>query len=304
MKKVIIAGGSGFLGTELSKQLLTKGYEVVVLDIAQARFTHEHLSSVQHNLLDAFPDDYDNPLLKGADVVINLAGKNIFGRFTDEHKKLVYDTRVTGSRNLVDLYSRKAYKPKRFVSASAIGYYGNQPGEILDESSISKNGLFLSKVVKDWEQENLSISQQGVPSTCIRNGHIIGGGGVAQATASRVFLGIVPVLGSGKEGFPWIDIRDLIELYIRVSEGFEELSVINGVSNTFANQEDFSRAIKHALDAHILLSVPRFFMHLAYGSFADEMLVDLKVTSKHYEAIGFYPEYDILDQSINHHLSR
>lgn len=301
MKKVVIVGGAGFLGTALTDEYLKHGYDIVIVDLRPSEIDHKQVHNVNYNILDVFPEDFDNELMSHPDIVINLAGKSIYGRFTKKHKQLIYDTRVIGSQNLVSLLKRDRYKPKRYVAASAIGYYGNQPGVQLTEDSPQENGLYLSTVVHDWEQENLSLNDYGVPTTCIRNGHIIGNGGLARTTYEKIVAGIVPVLGSGETALPWIDIRDLCRLYHLLSETETGPRVVNGVSNTYANQEMFSRSFAPVTKARRYIHIPRWLMRIPFGSFADEMLVDLQVFSSRYDTIGFEPRYQVIKESINYH---
>ena len=303
MKKIIITGGSGFLGTQIIKRLLELGgYEIVVMDIAPPRVEDQRVSFFEKNLLQPFDTTTDYPLLKNPHAVIHLSGKSINGRFTDEHKKLVYDTRVIGSRNLVDLISLPEYKPEHYVCASAVGFYGDQPGEVLVESSERKNYYFLSDVVEAWEEQNLRAQEFGINVTCIRNGHIIGPGGILAEVASIFRFGFGGILGSGREYMPWVDVRDLVELYILCAVR-ETPSIINGVSNTFETQSDFSRAIGRVKGTKLYLNVPQWALALRYGEFAREMLVDQQVYADTYGEVSFSPKHTNLIEVVNNHLT-
>ena len=242
MRKIIITGGSGFLGTQIAKKLLEDQQNtVVIMDIAPPRFSHDRMVFVEKNLLQPF-GDREYPELQNPSAVIHLSGKSIYGRFTKKHKQLIYDTRIIGTRNLVDLFARKEYRPKYFSSASAVGFYGDQPGVTLDEDSPRANYYFLSDVVRAWEAEAIRAEEFGVQTSCIRNGHIIGQGGILAEVAKTFQFGFGTILGSGKEYMSWVDIRDLIDLYV-LTIGQVTPVIINGVSNTTETQEDFSRAI-------------------------------------------------------------
>lgn len=300
MKKIIITGGSGFLGTEIIKQLLENDdYTIVVLDLYPPRIEHPRVSFVKKNLLQPFDKDY--PELMHAHAVIHLSGKNIFGRFTHQHTRLIYETRIVGTRNLVHLLSKEPYKPKKIVAASAIGFYGDQPHEILDESSIRKSYHFLSKVVVDWEEESMRAKNFGIPVTCIRNAHIIGDGGLLKETAQSFKLGLGTILGSGDDHLPWIDIRDLARLYITACNE-PTAEIINGVSNTLITQKEFSHAIGEVKKTWGYIHIYKWLLIIMFGDFAHEMLVDQRVLSKNYEAINFNPLFSDINQSVMSHL--
>ncbi len=297
MKKIIITGGSGFLGTAITKRLLEMGsYDIVVMDIAPPRVEHEHVSFFKKNLLEPFDLQQDYALLKNPYAIIHLSGKSIFGRFTDQHKQLIRNTRVLGTRHLVDLFARDDYRPQTLVAASAVGFYGDQSGEVLVESSEPKNRMFLSQVVEDWEEENLRAREYGVAVTCIRNGHILGKGGLLGVIQKQFRFGIGTMLGNGKASMPWIDIDDLIELYIAGTDGSLP-AVINGVSGTHETQKDFSHAIGAIKNTKIYLPIPRFALRIKFGDFADEMLVDQHVISEHIE-----PYHLNLEEVVKKHL--
>ncbi|MCA9351599.1 NAD-dependent epimerase/dehydratase family protein [Patescibacteria group bacterium] len=302
MKKIIITGGSGFLGTQITKRLLEiGGYEIVVMDIAPPRITDERISFFKKNLLEPFDSSADYSELQHPHAIIHLSGKNINGRFTNQHKKLIHDTRVTGSRHLVDFISRPDYKPEHYVCASAVGFYGDQPGQVLIESSERNHYYFLSDVVEAWEEENLRAQAYGINVTCIRNGHIIGQGGILAEVSETFRFGIGSILGNGKDYMPWIDIRDLVELYILCATK-DTPSIVNGVSNTFETQSDFSRAIGQVKGAKFYLPVSGWLLALRYGDFAREMLVDQQVYADTYTSIPFTPQYTDLTHTIRHHL--
>ncbi|MFT6911342.1 MAG: hypothetical protein ACJAU8_000581 [Candidatus Paceibacteria bacterium] len=303
MKKIIITGGSGFLGTQITQRLLElEGYEIVVMDIVPPREKNEHTTFFKKDLLEPFDYEKDYELLKNPYAVIHLSGKSINGRFTEKHKRLIYDTRVLASQHLVELLSREEYKPESLVAASAVGYYGNQPGEILVESSDRKNYYFLSDVVEAWEEENLRAQQQGVNVTCIRNGHIIGRGGILTEVAKSFRFGIGGILGTGKEHLPWIDVRDLVELYIKAMEMSDAPSIINGVNNQNLTQKQFSQAIGEVKKTKLYLPVPRWVLSLKYAEFGREMLVDQNVQSELLEKVKFIPKHSSISDVIRYYL--
>lgn len=263
-KKVIITGGSGFLGSHLAKKLLEKGYSVVSLDIAAPQI--EDVSFVEANMLAGVPEDSQ---LADPYSVINLAGKNIFGRWNDEFKELVYKTRVTGTKNLVQLFENERFRPEVFVSASAAGYYGDRGDEKLSVDSKPGDG-FLARVSRDWESAAKEARRFGVSTSIIRNGHILGDGGLLGVLLPFYRLGLGGPLGSGGQWFPWIHIEDICNLYAAaIADGTEE--TVNAVAPDQVRNKEFSQALASVLSRPHIFRIPGWALRLLYGEFGEEM---------------------------------
>ncbi len=304
MKKIIITGGSGFLGTQIINRLLEiGGYEIVIMDLFPPREEKQNVTFFKKNLVEKFDPNTEYPELENPYAVIHLAGQSIYGRFTESHKQAIWDSRVNGSRNLVELLSRDNYKPESLAAASAVGFYGNQPGQVLIESSERKNYYFLSDVVEAWEEENLVAQEYGINATCIRNGHIIGAGGILAEVASTFKFSIGGILGTGNEHFPWIDIRDLVDLYVTCATTKQSPSIINGVSNTNETQSNFSRAIGKVKNTKFYMNIKEWILGLKFGEFAREMLVDQNVQSEEYEKISFVPKHTNMNDAVKWYLA-
>jgi hypothetical protein len=305
MKKIIITGGSGFLGNQIINKLVSiGGYEIVILDLYPPQQEKENVSFFKKNLSEEFDAETDYPALQNPHAVIHLAGKSIYGRFTKKHKQAIWDSRVDGTRNLVNLLQRDGYKPQSLVAASAVGFYGNQPNETLIESSQRKNYYYLSDVVEAWEEENVRAQEYGINVTCIRNGHIIGAGGILAEVASTFKFGIGGILGTGKEHFPWIDIRDLVELYVGCSLNTDTPSFVNGISTTIDTQKTFSKAIGATKNTHFYIHIYKWMLSLKFGEFGREMLVDQNIQSEQYKDLNFTPEHTQLDIIVNYYLTQ
>ncbi|MCI5051386.1 MAG: NAD-dependent epimerase/dehydratase family protein [Candidatus Pacebacteria bacterium] len=305
MKKIIITGGSGFLGTQIINKLLEMGgYEIIIMDLFPPREEKEGVTFFKKDLGHAFATNVDYSLLENPYAYIHLAGKSIFGRFTEEHKQAIWDSRVEGSKNLIDFISQQQYRPESLVAASAVGFYGDQPGEVLVESSERKNYYYLSDVVEAWENENLRAQEFGINVSCIRNGHIIGAGGMLAEAAKTFKFGIGGILGTGKEHMPWIDIRDLVTLYIQTMKAEDSPSIINGVSTRSHTQKDFAHAIGAVKNTKFYLNIHEWMLNIKFGEFGREMLVDQHILSEHYKDILFLPKHTDLDEVVSYYLKQ
>lgn len=261
MQKIIVLGGSGFVGTFLVNKLLEKNYQVLILDLVPSKINHKNLSFQKINLM----NEKINPtLLENSLAIVNLAGIPIFGRFTEKYKKLIYDSRINTTRNIVEAIMQTNIKPKILVNASAIGYYGDQKEILLNEES--KNGKdFLAKVCKDWEDEALKIKEYGVNVGIIRTAHVIGKGGLSKVLSNLFKKQIGGYFGNGKQRMPWISISDLVNMYIFIIE-----NNLNGIYNGAVSnptQKEFMREFQKRYKAFILWHIPSIFGFILYGEF-------------------------------------
>ena len=201
--KVVITGATGFVGQVIVKQLLEAGDEVVVLtrNVAKAAITlGSSCHYFQWNDSESLP-----PLeaLEGADGIINLMGETISERWDENQKKKIYNSRINGTKKLVEALEKLKNGPKSFISTSAIGIYGNRGPEELNESSTVADD-FLAKVCKDWENEANKARNHGVRLAIIRVGIVLGKGGGALAKMLPIFkLGGGGPLGSGNLLYDW-----------------------------------------------------------------------------------------------------
>jgi len=285
-KKVVITGGSGFFGSYLSKKLIESGYSVVSADITPPSV--DAVSFVEVDLLNEVPE---HEALSDPYAVINLAGKNIFGRWTDDFKALVYETRIEGTENFIELFENEAFRPDVFVSASAVGYYGDAGDTELGADSPAGDG-FLARVSKDWEKAAKKAQQYGVNTKIIRNGHILGNGGLLSVLLPYYRWGVGGPLGDGKQWFPWIHIEDVARLYIAAMEADTDAPAIyNAVAPQQIRNREFSRTLADILDRPHVLRIPPFALKLLYGQFGEEMLYSQRVRADHIALLDVSYQY-------------
>ncbi len=274
MKKVIITGGSGFLGSKLSEALINEGFSVVSLDFVPPKTTN--ILFLKADLSKSIPKD---DILKESWAIINLAGANIGVKWTPKYKETIYNSRILTTKNVVSLMSDPDFRPKVFISASAVGVYGDRGDEILDESSeIKENQGFLARVAKDWENEAKNAENHGVRTVILRQGHILGMGSIVQTLLPYYKWGIGGPIGSGKQYFPWIHIEDLVNLYIYLIKN-EVSGTINAVSGEPITNKEFSKVFAGVLKRPYFLFIPIFVLKIKFGEFADEVVKSQRVVS-------------------------
>lgn len=287
--RVVITGGSGFLGTAIAELLLARGCTVISLDVAPPK--NKQVLFVQGDISKEIPRD---PLLERPTAVINLAGVPIFGRWTSERMQAIYDSRVVGTKNLVARFAEEVYRPKYFVSASAVGFYGNRGEEVLTETSRSGDG-FLAGVSRDWETEARRAETYGAATTIIRNGHILGKGGLLGVLAPFYKYGLGGPIGSGKQYMPWIHIHDCAALYVRAACGESSVPIMLATSTEQVTNNMFSQAIARTLKRPHVFFIPIWFLGIMYGGLGKEM-----ATSQRVEAVlgGYVPRFSVLKDAL------
>lgn len=209
--KTLIGGGAGFIGQNLASYLLGEGHQVVILDRNKPQISHPMLQSFQTDLLRQ--ESFQARWFEGLDAVINLSGKDIFTFWTERTKRMIWDSRIKVNRNLISFMGTLDRKPRVFVSASAVGYYGDRGETELSEIEGPGQG-FLSEVCKAWEAEARNAERIGMRSVQVRTAPVLlkNGGLLLQLLKSMRF-GFTFRFGSGAQWFSWIHMRDLLRIY-------------------------------------------------------------------------------------------
>jgi len=297
--KVMVTGATGFVGKELIKKLNKNGHEIMVLtrnsDSAQFRIP------VHCEIVTWDPDRNSLPpsTLKGVDAVINLAGEGIAeGRWSPERKRALTQSRVLSARRLIDAMSYMNCKPQVFVSASAIGFYGNQEDELLDENSSKGNG-FLSDVCQNWENEILKAKDLGVRTVAYRIGMVLGhDGGALNKMLPPFKLGVGGKLGSGSQWMSWIHINDLVNMMIHAIENPSINGIYNAVSPNPVRNKEFTKILGQVLKRPTIFPIPRFVLRIGLGELSELLLGSQKVTANKIGNTGFQFNYPQLEEAL------
>ena len=254
---VAVTGSSGLVGSQLTAFLSTGGHRVIRLVRHAATKSDER----QWN-----PDDPDPGLLAGVDAVIHLAGASIAGRFTEEHRAAIRDSRIGPTRRLAELIAKSADGPKVLISASAVGYYGYDRGDqTLTEDSERGDG-FLADVVAEWENATAPAEQAGVRVVRVRTGIVQSPrGGTLRLLRPLFAAGLGGRVGNGQQWLSWIGIDDLVDVYHRGLWDADLSGPVNAVAAEPVRNVDYTRTLAHVLRRPALLPVPPLGPRLLLG---------------------------------------
>jgi uncharacterized protein (TIGR01777 family) len=287
--KCVISGGTGFIGRRIVDRLLQDGHYVGVWSRKPG---NEKRAAVASFSWDPMQGEPPAESLNAMDAVIHLAGEPVAQRWNNEVKRRIHDSRVLGTRALVDAIARVRHKPAVLVCASAIGYYGDRGDELLTESSAPGSG-FLVDVCRGWEAEADRAVEIGLRVIKLRIGFVLGkdGGALAQMVpAFRAFVG--GRLGSGKQWMPWIHVNDVAEMFVHAAEN-DISGVWNATSPNPVTNAGFTREMGEALHRPAVFPVPPFALKLAFGELGQHMLDSSRVLPEAALKAGFtfrYPE--------------
>lgn len=297
--KCVISGGTGFIGRRIVDRLLHNGHYVGVWSRKPGL---EKRSAVQSFFWDPLQGEPPEESLNKMDAVIHLAGEQVAQRWNPEVKRRIRDSRVLGTRRLVDAIGRVQHKPTVLVCASAIGYYGDRGDEVLTESSGPGSG-FLADVCRAWEEEAGRAADFGLRVVKLRVGFVLGkdGGALAQmAPAFGAFVG--GRLGSGRQWMPWIHAADLAEMFVYATENGVS-GVWNACSPNPVTNAAFTKELGSVLGRPTLFPVPPFALKLAFGEVGQHMLDSARVVPEAALKAGYRFRYPELGPALKNLLS-
>jgi uncharacterized protein (TIGR01777 family) len=265
--KVVVAGGTGFIGEPLVQTLLGKG-EVVVLTRDPSRVKAGRPVSWQPKESGPWSRE-----LADADVVINLAGENIAGgRWSEERKRALIDSRLDATKALVSAMREAPRQGRTFVSASAIGYYGDRGEEVVDESSSAGKG-FLADLVDRWE----AAAREAAPIArlvILRFGIVLAADGGALAKMVPPFkLGAGGPIGSGQQWMSWIDRGDVLKMIGWVIDRAEAQGIYNATAPEPVRNRQFTSELGKALHRPAVIPAPAFAIRLLFGEMGEETIL-------------------------------
>ncbi|SMQ70398.1 hypothetical protein SAMN06295909_1981 [Plantibacter sp. VKM Ac-1784] len=294
--RIVIGGASGLIGTALGRSLETDGHDVVRLVRRPARGAGEAEWDPLAGVLDP-------AVVSGADAVVNLSGASL-GKlpWTAAYRSTILWSRLSATRTLVDAMNRAEQPPAAFLSGSAVGYYGDRPGETLTEDS-SRGAGFLADVVVAWEDSALA-APDAVRTVLLRNGIVVDLAGVLKPLAPLTRFGVAGPLGSGRQFWPWIGLQDEVRAITHLLT-----STLSGPVNLCGPQaaraDDLMFELARRMNRPYLLRVPTFALKALLGDAADGLLLsDQRVEPRRLLDDGFTFSTPTVEQALAEALAR
>jgi uncharacterized protein (TIGR01777 family) len=286
--KVLITGGSGFVGIHLSKYYLEKGDQVIAVG-ASAGHPLGGKDNFEYISADTTEEGAWQDRVKEVDAVINLTGRNIFKYWTRSYKDQIYQSRILTTRRLVEALDEG--RPVVLFNTSAIGYYGDRGDTVLKEDAGAGND-FLASVCVDWENEALKAKEKGTRVIIMRFGVILGKGGGALAKmipAFKFFAG--GPMASGEQWFPWLHVEDLMAAIQFIYENHTMEGPFNFCSPKAVTNREFAKALGRVLKRPAFLPVPAFAIKLFMGEMGGALLSSQKGVPERLKSAGFRFQY-------------
>ena len=300
MKKILITGGTGFIGKALVSSLLAEGYDVTVLS--------RHVNLVESvcgvgvkaiaSLEELTPEDTYQ-------IVINLAGAAIFdARWSNERKQIIRDSRINLTQQLVAGLGCMITKPELLISGSAIGYYGDQGDTIVTEFSGVKED-FSQQLCADWENEAKKAEQFGIRVCLMRTGLVLGeGGGLLQRMLLPFKWCLGGRLGSGQQWMSWIHRQDWIAIALKMIVDTSMSGAYNVTAPNSVTNSQFTKALADALNRPALFPLPAWLLKKLLGEMSELVLGSQRVFPERLLAVGFKFKYTTLSGALTQLISR
>lgn len=297
---VIVSGSTGLVGSALVPFLTTGGHRVTRLIRTIPAAGEDAVR------WDPATGSVDAAALEGADAVVHLAGENIAGgRWTDEKKARIRDSRVRGTRILCDALAKLARPPRVLVAASATGYYGDRGDEILTEDSTPGHN-FLAEVCRDWERATDPAAARGIRIVNLRFGVIFSPAGGALAKMLTPFrMGVGGRIGSGRQWLSWIALDDAVGAAHHALTSESVRGPVNAVAPGSVTNLQFTKGLGRVLGRPTILPMSSFATRLAFGQMADELLLaSARVEPTRLLQTGYAFRHPELESALRHLLGK
>lgn len=298
-RRVVITGATGFIGSMLVKELMARDYEVVVFSRNPAQARRDLPHAVDHVAWQPTEHGPWEAAVDGAYAVVYLAGASVGGRrWNDGYKREIANTRIVGTRGIVNAIGVAKVKPQVLLSASVVGYYGHRDATPLDETAAPGDD-FLARVGANWEAEARKAAGHGVRVLLPRIGIVLGEQGGALGLMQlpvKLFVG-GPIL-PGTQYLSWIHLADLMQILVQGLEDVRFAGPINATAPHPVTNREFNLALGRALHRPVWTFVPGFALRLLLGEFADSLTTGQRVIPRRLLEMGFQFQYPTLDAAL------
>ncbi len=291
---IVIAGGSGYIGTQLSKKLLSLGHRVVIIDIMPPSFVNSELFFINHNIE---KNELPYGVLEKSDAVINLAGRSIAAKWTPAVMDQIKNSRINSTKNIIETIKNTNNKPSCFICASAIGFYGDIRDSLCDEKCPRGEG-FLAEVVYNWENVAKEAELYGVRTVCIRTAPVLGSGGFLTQITKTARFGFLLKLKKQDFWMSWIHIDDIVNAYVFAIETTTLQGIFNASSPEALSHSSFMKKLSKAINRRIIGTLPKFLVKKMFGLFFDEITKSQRVIPQKLIDKGFSFQYPTLESAL------
>lgn len=299
--KILISGGTGLIGSRLSEMLIDQGYDVAHLSRNPDKFSR--YKTFRWDIKAAYVDE---SAITHADYIIHLAGAGLAEeKWTATRKKEILSSRIDSTQLLLDSLQKADHHVKGFISASAIGIYGDSGDQLMSEESTYGDD-FLAEVCKAWEAAVWRVKDLGIRTVILRTGIVLSDkGGALPQLARPVKLMAGAPLGSGRQYMSWIHIDDMCRLYIRAIEDTQYEGVYNAVAPHPVTNKEFTKQLAEVMHKPLVLpKVPSFAINLMLGEMSEVVLSGQRVSANKVLQTGFTFEYNYLEEALESFYSR
>jgi uncharacterized protein (TIGR01777 family) len=297
ISRVLVSGVSGPIGAALLPSLKARGYEVTRL----VRGTANGEDQISWNPAQPISPE----AVSGFDAVIHLAGESIVGRWTQEKKSKIRDSRVMGTTNLAQTLARAKDKPQVLISSSATGYYGDRGNEVLNEESAPGRG-FLPDVCREWEAATKAATDAGIRTVLMRTGVVLSPTGGALGKMLMPFkMGVGGRIGSGRQWMSWIDVQDMVGAIHHILKSDLLQGPVNMVAPKPVTNAEFTRTLASVLSRPAIFPMPAFAVKLVFGEMGETVLLgSQRVEPAQLVASGYPFRFSELRASLENIVSR
>ena len=280
---IVITGGSGYIGTKLTRTLLGEGHTVIIVDQVSPRFTHERLFFIQCNLShQTLPYN----VLERTDAVINLAGAPINKTWTSEYKEIIRSSRINSTRTIVHAIEHAQSRPTVLISASAVGYYGDTADKETTEQGQKGDG-FLADVVEAWEQEAERAEDFGVRVVLVRTAPVLGKNGFLKELTKSAPFGFLVRLTKKNYWMSWIHEDDIVNAYLFALGTSTVVGPINASAPESMGHRNFVALLAHTMHRKVLGSIPEWIAKKVFGELFDEITKNQRIVPQRLYDKGF-----------------